>query len=222
MNCLTSKCQRSVPSGHKFNQRVSFWELPNSPNDSFSEDCGKHEQNTTDWMSSEVMVYSWWKSCWMSMTVANEREFREVSEAAWGGSATHVIECPLLQRGKKPSIWDKKLMSWCISVSHLCSDIEVQNATMMVILTIITTKIVAMEAWFFYRNCYHMNVKYKENQNGRKLRKWLSKIKIFSNRKCCILRASHTQKKNVFIFSKIVTTNNLIARLLASVKLQTT
>lgn len=46
--------------------------------------------------------------------------------------------------------WDnKKLMSWCISVSHLCSDTAVQNTTVMVILTIIATKIVAMEAWFF-------------------------------------------------------------------------
>lgn len=33
---------------------------------------------------------------------SNEREFKEVSEAAWGGSAARVIECPLLQREKKP------------------------------------------------------------------------------------------------------------------------
>lgn len=84
------------------------------------------------------------------MTVANEREFGEVSEAAWGGSAARVTECTLLQREKNTSIWDnKKLMSWCISVSHLCSDTAVQNTTVMVILTIIATKIVAMEAWFF-------------------------------------------------------------------------
>lgn len=40
----------------------------------------------------------------MSMTVANEREFGEVSEAAWGGSAARVTECTLLQREKTTSI----------------------------------------------------------------------------------------------------------------------
>lgn len=53
-------------------------------------------------MSSEACGVFMMKKLLGEYDSSNEREFKEVSEAAWSGSAARVIECPLLQREKKP------------------------------------------------------------------------------------------------------------------------